>query len=151
MTERSTTHATFTIERSFDAPIARVFDAWADAKAKSRWFAGATDASEREAMEVDFRVGGVERSVGTLLDGGPVYTYEGVFQDIVRNERIVLTHHISRDGERISVNLVSIQFAPDGDGTRLTVTDQGTYLDGLDQAHWRKPAPAANSTCYNGI
>jgi uncharacterized protein YndB with AHSA1/START domain len=38
--KRSVTHATFVVERSYDAAPATVFGAWSDAKAKSRWFAG---------------------------------------------------------------------------------------------------------------
>ena len=39
MTERSVTHATFAIERIYNAPPARVFAAWATAEAKASWFA----------------------------------------------------------------------------------------------------------------
>ena len=40
MNERSTQHATFVIERDYAAPPPRVFAAWSDMDAKSRWFAG---------------------------------------------------------------------------------------------------------------
>jgi uncharacterized protein YndB with AHSA1/START domain len=40
MTNRSVTHATFVIERTYEATPARVFAAWADPKAKARWFVG---------------------------------------------------------------------------------------------------------------
>ena len=40
MTERTVTHATFTLERTYDAPPARAFAAWATPEAKSRWFGG---------------------------------------------------------------------------------------------------------------
>ncbi len=40
MTERSVTHATFVVERSYEASPARVFAAWADPAAQARWFAG---------------------------------------------------------------------------------------------------------------
>ncbi|MFI7290450.1 SRPBCC domain-containing protein [Streptomyces anulatus] len=55
MTDRSVTHATFTFERLYPATAARVFAAWADPKAKSRWFS-TPDADH----ELDFRVGGRE-------------------------------------------------------------------------------------------
>ncbi|WP_255662547.1 hypothetical protein [Myxococcus sp. RHSTA-1-4] len=38
MTERSATHATFTIERTYAASPARVFAAWSRLEAKARWF-----------------------------------------------------------------------------------------------------------------
>ena len=37
MTERSVTHATFTVERTYDASPARVFNAFADPAIKRRW------------------------------------------------------------------------------------------------------------------
>ena len=58
MAERSVTHATFTLERTYDAPPAKVFKAFADPAIKRRWFV------EGEGWEVDeftgeFKVGGV--------------------------------------------------------------------------------------------
>ena len=38
MPERSVTHDTFAVERTYDASPARVFAAWADPEAKSSWF-----------------------------------------------------------------------------------------------------------------
>jgi hypothetical protein len=40
MSKRSTQHATFVIERDYAAAPARVFAAWAEPKAKARWFVG---------------------------------------------------------------------------------------------------------------
>jgi uncharacterized protein YndB with AHSA1/START domain len=47
VTERSVTHATFVVERSYDAAPARVFAAWADPAAKDRWFASPEGAGIR--------------------------------------------------------------------------------------------------------
>jgi uncharacterized protein YndB with AHSA1/START domain len=35
---------------------------------------------------------------------------------------------------RISVSVATIEFTKNGDGTTLTVTEQGAYLDGIDGA-----------------
>ncbi|ACU71722.1 Activator of Hsp90 ATPase 1 family protein [Catenulispora acidiphila DSM 44928] len=130
MTERFITHSTFVLERVYDAPVERVFAAWGDQEVKRRWFS--------PTMEVDFRVGGTERSTFRNQPDGPLFTYEAVFRDIVPNERIVLTNHMHSDQDRIAVNLVSIEFAPENDGTRVTITDHGTYLDGRDRGDWRE-------------
>ena len=74
MTDRSVTHSTFVVERSYAASAARVFAAWADPEAKARWFAGPEEWGPNE-FELDFRVGGRERSRGGP-QGGPVHTYE---------------------------------------------------------------------------
>jgi uncharacterized protein YndB with AHSA1/START domain len=57
VTERSVTHATFVIERTYDASPARVFAAWANPTAKARWFACHDDWNATE-YELDFGVGG---------------------------------------------------------------------------------------------
>ena len=85
--DSTTTHATFTIERSFAVPPARVFAAYADAKAKARWFVG-PDEWEKSNLKLDFKVGGRE-SVSGGPPGGPVHSYNALYQDIVPNERIV--------------------------------------------------------------
>ena len=38
------------------------------------------------------------------------------------------------DDARISVSVATIEFAKSGDGTALTWTEQGAYLDGIDGA-----------------
>jgi hypothetical protein len=47
-----------------------------------------------------------------------------------------------RDDDLISVNLVSIELTPESEGTRLTLTDHGAYLDGHDKAKWREEGAA---------
>lgn len=125
MTERSVTHATFTIERSYAAPPSRVFSAWADPAKKGRWAACHQD------FELDFRVGGREYSSGGD-PSGPVYTAEAWYRDIVPDERIVYTYTLFVDETRVSVSLVTVEFTSDAGGTRLTYTEHGAYLDGHD-------------------
>jgi uncharacterized protein YndB with AHSA1/START domain len=136
MAERSIEHASFTLERRYEAPPAKVFTAWADPAAKARWFSGPDD-WERERHELDFRIGGREFSVGGPK-GGPVSTYTAVYWDIVPDERIVYTYEMLLDGTRISVSLTTISLRADGDGTLLTLTEQGTFLDGQDYAAARE-------------
>jgi uncharacterized protein YndB with AHSA1/START domain len=81
MSERSTHHATFVIERTYAAAPAQVFNAWADPGAKARWFAGPED-WESGKYELEFRVGGRERASGGP-PGGPVHVYDARYQDIV--------------------------------------------------------------------
>ncbi len=130
MTERSVTHATFVVERRYDASPARVFAAWADPAVKARWFVGPDD-WESSDHELDFRVGGREISRGGL-PGGPVYAYEGRYQDIVPDERIVVAYDMHLDQTRISVSLATVELKPAGAGSRLTYTEQGAFLDGHD-------------------
>lgn len=136
MTERSVTHATFTIERTYAAPPARVFRAFADPSIKRRWFAEGED-WEVEAFEVDFRVGGFERGRFRFRGGAPIRN-DTIYHDIVPDERIVLSYSMIVDGNRISASLATFEFRPSAGGTELLFTEQGAFLDGLDGSESRK-------------
>ena len=130
MTERSAEHVTFTIKRRYPTPPARVFAAWADPEAKRRWWLGPEE-WERGTFELDFRVGGPEVNTGAL-EGGPVHTFNGLYWDIVPDERIIYSYEMLLDERRISVSLATVQFSAEGDGTRLVYTEQGAFLDGFE-------------------
>jgi uncharacterized protein YndB with AHSA1/START domain len=136
MTERSTHHATFVIERSYNAPPSRVFAAWSDPVAKARWFEG-PDEWVKSRQEFDFRVGGRERVSGGPA-GGPVHIFESHYHDIVPNERIVYAYDMHLDEMRISVSLTTVEFKPQGTGTLLVFTEQGVFLDGYDDPAGRE-------------
>jgi uncharacterized protein YndB with AHSA1/START domain len=133
MTDRSVTHSTWTLERTYEAAPGRVFKAFADKDAKSKWFGG----GEALQWDFDFRVGGREVNVGRM-DGGSTFALEALYQDIVPDERIVYTYEMRMDDQRISVSLATVQLEAAGGGTRLTYTEQGAYLDGLDTPDQRE-------------
>lgn len=136
MSARSTTHGTFTLERVYDASPARVFRAWADPAIKARWFVGPADWRMLERA-MDFRVGGTERLSGRK-GSGIVSTFNSVYLDIVPDERIIYSYDMRLDGRHISVSLATIALSPEGNGTRLTITEQGVFLDGYDDAGSRE-------------
>jgi uncharacterized protein YndB with AHSA1/START domain len=139
MSERSVDHSTFVVERTYPATPARVFAAWADQEAKARWFGNPDDGVEE--FELDFRVGGREFNRGVVE--GSAYTYEARYQDIVPDERIVYAYDMHMGDQRISVSLGTVELTPDGNGTRLTYTEQGAFLDGLDSAAQRRSGTGA--------
>ena len=133
MSDRSVTHATFVVERTYPADRARVFKAWADPRAKALWFGGPEG---DEPLDLDFRVGGKETSRGTV--NGSEFRYEATYHDIVEDDRIVYAYDMYMDGTRISVSLGTVELSPDGDGTRLVYTEKGAYLDGHDTPEQRQ-------------
>ncbi len=128
MTQRSTQHAMFDIERVYDASPAQVFGAWADPTAKARWF-GPTEPGNELAL--DFRVGGREHFTSAMPDGR-VFGYDACFQEIVPGERIVYVYTCDFDKTRISASLATVEISSAGEGTRLLYTEQTVYLDGGD-------------------
>ncbi len=129
MIQRSTQHATFDIERVYDAPPERVFSAWADPAAKAQWFGPGADSAVKLAL--DFQVGGREHFTAAMPDGR-VFGYDARYQEIVPGQRIVYAYTIDFDETRISASLVTVEITPAGEGTRLLNTEQGVYLDGGD-------------------
>jgi uncharacterized protein YndB with AHSA1/START domain len=130
-------HDTFVIERTFQAPIAKVFSAWADPAFKRKWFGG-PDEWTRSPHRLDFKVGGKESLSGGPA-GGQLHRYEAAYHDIVANHRVVSTYDMYLDDVRISVSLATVELFPaDAGGTRLVYTEQAVYLDGYDDAGSRE-------------
>ena len=132
MSNRSATHSTFVIERKYDASPARVFAAWADVNAKGQWFG---PGGERE-HELEFREGGHEHFDAAVEDA--VYSYDALYEDIVRDERVVYTYNMLRDGVRMSVSVTTVELLANGDRTHLRYTEQGVFLDGEDRPELRE-------------
>jgi uncharacterized protein YndB with AHSA1/START domain len=131
MTDRSVTHATFTLERTYEVSPDRVFNAWADATVKVHWFAGSAD-----GYELDFRVGGLERN--SAMHDGKKITWESLYREIIPNERIVYTSVLSEQDTVATVSLTTVELVPVDEGTRLVLIEAGAYLDGGEQPAWRE-------------
>lgn len=136
MTERSVSHATFVLERRYEADPKRVFAAWAEPAAKRRWF-GDDEDSETLEYSLDFRVGGTEVWEGGPKDG-PTFRNDTVYHDILPDQRIVFSYAMKMDEARISVSLATVELKAEGGGTRLVFTEQGAFLDGKDIAERRQ-------------
>jgi uncharacterized protein YndB with AHSA1/START domain len=132
---RTSEHGRFTITRTYPVAPAHAFAAWSSREAKARWF-GDPSAPDDD-YTLDFRVGGAETSRGGP-PGGPVFTYEASYKDIVPDERIVYGYSMESDGTLISVSVTTVEFAAATGGTTLTFTEQGVFLDGGDTPEVRE-------------
>ena len=129
MTTRSITHGSFTLERRWKTTPARLYRALSDEATKQKWF-NPPETWGKDEHHMDFRVGGIETSVGGPI-GGAVHAFRAIYQDIVPNERIIYTYDMHLDAVRISVSLTSFEIRPDSDHTILVMTEHGAFLDGF--------------------
>jgi uncharacterized protein YndB with AHSA1/START domain len=134
--ERSQTHATFVIERTYPVPAEEVWHALSDNDARDQWFSGGPEFDVREKSH-EFRVGGHGMEDGQW-HGGPRSRFSSTYTDIVDLRRIVFTYDMWVDGQHLSTSLTTIALEHDGDQTRLTYTEQGVHFDGLDSVEGRE-------------
>jgi len=134
---RSVVHASFHLERTYDAPVARVWKALTDECAKQKWFAGTPGRWELLERHMDVRVGGSERLKGRW-EGGVVSTFDANYHDVIPNERLIYSYVMHLDDKKISVSLATMQLKAEGGKTTLKVSEQGAFLDGYDDARSRE-------------
>ena len=127
MTARSAEHGSFVLNRTYPVPPARSSPPGPAATPRR---AGSAR-PEMPRLRLDFRVGGTEINSG----GPPGRTRPHVRGDLQghrADERIVYGYTMDADGTVISVSVTTVEFTPAGDGTTLTFTEQGVFLDGAD-------------------
>src|SRR5260221_10828892 len=93
--ERSQTHATFVIERTYPVPVEAVWHALWDNDTRDQWFTAGSAFDARQKSH-EFRVGGHRTEEGQW-HGGPPSRLRFPHTDIVHPQRNVFTHHILVD------------------------------------------------------
>lgn len=124
------THATFCVERVYDAPPARVFHAFTDPAARMRWFFMADSWSLHEHSGGELGIGKTESSRFSPPGADVMITNDSTYLDVVPNERLIFAYAMTLGGAPLSSSLSTVEFKPEGKGTRLVFTEQGVYLDG---------------------
>ncbi len=137
MQKSSVVHSTFVLERKYPHSPEKVFAAFSDPAKKRRWLGGDDEGFEIVSYEPCFEVGGYDRW-RFRFQGGVLIKNDTVYQDIVPCRRIVFVYTMDFGDKRVSSSQTTIEFLPEGDGTRLVHTEQGVFLDGADQAKGRE-------------
>ncbi len=105
------------ITRTFDAPAARVFDAWTTPEHVRQWW-GSDDAPMVEC-DIDLRVGGAWRYVTRGTDGTE-FAWHGTYREVERPGRLVSTEVFEGFPDAEAVNTATL--TEDEGTTTLTVT-----------------------------
>jgi uncharacterized protein YndB with AHSA1/START domain len=119
-----------TMTRRLKAPPAAVFEAFTDAKKLASWFG--SGAPETKVIEVDPRVGGAYHFGFTGM-GGERNDVMGVFKEVTPVRRLVFSWHWKSTPERESQ--VTIDIAPDGEGSSLTLLHEHFYDEAARDNH----------------
>lgn len=120
-------HATIILERSYRAPVERVFSEFADPGARARWSPPSNEVLIYDVT--DFRAGGRDAfRCGPPSD--PKFRGETLYHLIVPNKRVVSSETLDADGQRLAVSLNTLDFEATGEGTNLRLTVQMVSLVG---------------------
>jgi uncharacterized protein YndB with AHSA1/START domain len=119
-------HATIVLERRLKASPARAFRAWADGAERARWDVPGEDWVVAEHHQ-DFRPGGEEQTRFGPKGAANILS-KGRFLDIVQDRRIITAGVMHADGIAMTATLCTVEFEPDGAGTKLKLTDQSCFF-----------------------
>lgn len=109
------------LERRLNAPPAAAFAAWTDPTRLARWWG--PENFEVPLCELDPRPGGRWETCMRSPDGTAHYV-GGVYREVTAPERLVFTWAWRTDGVPGHETLVTVEFHPDGDGTRLVLVQE---------------------------
>lgn len=114
------------IERAFDAPVERVFEAWTSAEVMRRWLHGMRG-GETPVAEVELRVGGTIRIVMRHPSDGAERGASGEYTVVDPPRRLVFTWVWDDDPER--PQLIELEFSEQGGRTVVLMTNSAVPGD----------------------
>ena len=106
------------ISRTYPASVERVFKAWTDANQLGQWFAPSDDYTTK--ANVDLRVGH-EYRIAITHKGGNVHNVVGTYRLIEPPRKLIYTW---RWEGAPTDTLVTVDFTPEGDATKVTITHE---------------------------
>lgn len=113
--------ATVVMRHTFKAPVAKLFRAWSDPAMAKRWSWGPE--FDTLSIELTCEPGGAWRQHIHDRTTGENWYFDGVFQEVVPNHRLVHTFHFTSDrGYDEPPSLVTIEFTERGDSTDIVLT-----------------------------
>jgi len=102
------------LTRVFDAPREAVWKAWTEPDQLARWWGKRGWTARRSTVTMDVTPGGVFRLTSVSDDDGAEMSQEGVYREVVEQERLVLEE--PADGSWHSGAVTVVTFTDLGDG-----------------------------------
>lgn len=105
------------IERRYDAPPERVWQAWTDPRALSRWFGPGEPGSVTQA-DLDVRPGG-RYTIAARGPDGQEHRVSGAYEEVDRPRKLSFSWAWQSTPDRVS--FVTVRFEADGAGTHMAL------------------------------
>jgi len=118
----------FEISREYACSPPVLFDAWADLKAKAKWFVG-PDKWVETGRTLELREGGVETMNGNF-DGKMTTEYTAHFYDVQPNQRIGYSFEVRLGGEIYSISTAVVEFIETPKGAEMKFHEQLAVFSG---------------------
>ncbi|TKG63811.1 SRPBCC family protein [Prauserella endophytica] len=113
----------YSITRTLDAPVGKVWNAWTKNDEYGKW-------AHAEEVELDVRPGGEWRSV-MVIPGGARVPLTGTYTEVVPKERLVLGMNVPGSDEPA---LMAADFVAEGNKTKITLSQTFDTAEDRDQA-----------------
>jgi uncharacterized protein YndB with AHSA1/START domain len=125
------------MNRRFDAPRERVFEAWTRPEVLRDWWRAGPH-WETPVAEVDLRPGGRYRLAMTDTDKGETHVVVGEYREIQPPERLVYTWTWESNADEMKGSdnsLVTVEFEEADGGTQVSLTHSGFANEEIRDLH----------------
>lgn len=123
----------FVIERTFNAPVARIWKAITDKEDMKKWYFDIPDFKPEVGHEFEFTAG----------DDTKKYTHHCKVLEVIPNKKLSYTW---RYPEKPGTSTVTMELFPEGDTTKFRLTHSGLETFPQDHPDFRKESFAAGWT-----
>jgi uncharacterized protein YndB with AHSA1/START domain len=149
MTDQSGSQDAVVIERSFDAPVALIWQMWTDPEHFKAWYG--PDGATIPVAKMDVRVGGTRLVCMEMQspDGAMQMWFTGEYREVVENERLVYTESISDENGNVSspadmgmpeghpmTTEIRVELEDVGGRTKMVMIHAGIPADSPGAAGW---------------
>lgn len=106
---------TLTIEKTFNAPVELVWQAWTEVEHILKWWA--PKGSNPKVIEHNFKPGGIWKYAMPMPDGSGEFITEGVYKEIIEFKKIVTSANFKPMTHNVELQCL---FEADGSKTHFT-------------------------------